>query len=197
MASWIIEFLNRAGYTGLVFLMWLENIFPPIPSEIVMPLAGYHVQRGEWHFVAAVVAGTLGSLIGAYLFYWIGRRTGADGIKAFISRHGRWVALRQDDIDRSNQWFERHGGATVFICRLIPGLRSTISIPAGVAEQNLWAFTAYTVAGSALWCGILAYCGYLLGSRFESIGDYLNPVTWLVVGSLFVWYLWRVLHPQA
>jgi membrane protein DedA with SNARE-associated domain len=125
----------------------------------------------------------------------MGRRAGESGMKAFIARHGRWVALRQSDIDRSNAWFERHGGMTVFMCRMIPGLRSTISIPAGVAAQNLWAFTAYTVLGSSLWCALLTYCGYALGSRFESVGDYLNPITWLVVGSLFIWYLWRVVHP--
>lgn len=195
MANWIIEFLNRAGYTGLVFLMWLENIFPPVPSEIVMPLAGYHVQRGEWLFLGAVAAGTLGSLLGAYLFYWLGHRAGAAGIKAFIARRGRWVALRESDIDRSNAWFERHGASTVFVCRMIPGLRSTISIPAGVAGQNLWTFTAYTVLGSALWCSLLASAGYALGARFEAVGHILDPLTWMVVGSLFAWYLWRVLRP--
>lgn len=194
MADWIFALLEKAGYLALAFLMWLENIFPPIPSELVMPLAGYQVASGEMTFLGVILAGGAGSLAGAFMFYGVGRKLGEERLQEFVDRHGRWVAINRHDIDRASDWFDRHGAATVFFCRLIPGIRSVISIPAGVARQNLWIFSLFTFLGTVLWCAILAACGYALRSNFEQVEEYLNPVSWVVFAGIGAWYLWRVIR---
>ncbi|MCR9259725.1 MAG: DedA family protein [Pseudomonadaceae bacterium] len=192
MADWILELMESAGYVGLLFLMLLENIFPPIPSELVMPLAGYKTGIGEMTMLGVVVAGTLGSLVGAWVFYGIGRSYGRARLYKLAENHGRWIGINADDIDHAQSWFDKHGSATVFFCRLIPGVRSLISIPAGLAEQNIFKFTIYTAAGSALWCCLLAWVGLELGENYTQVGKYLNPVSWTIFALLFGWYIRRI-----
>lgn len=197
MADWIFGVMDAAGYSGLTFLMWLENVFPPIPSELVMPLAGYRTQQGSMSYAGVVAAGTLGSLAGAYMFYggayWLGR----ERVESFCARHGRWIAITPKDLQRANDWFERRGAATVFFCRLVPGLRSVISIPAGLVGHNFLEFTVFTILGTAIWCAALAYVGIALGENFKQVGDYLNPVSWLIFAVVLVWYLHRVFFQTA
>lgn len=196
MADWIFEVMDTAGYAGLAFLMWLENIFPPIPSELIMPLAGYKMQQGDMSFAGVVLAGTIGSMAGAYMFYGAAYWLGQERVERFCERHGRWIALEPQDLQRARAWFERRGAATVFICRLIPGLRSVISLPAGLVGQNLLQFSVYTLLGTACWCTLLTGGGVLLGRSFAQVGDYLNPVSWLVFGVALAWYLYRVFRPR-
>jgi membrane protein DedA with SNARE-associated domain len=194
MGKWVMETMVSGGYVGLVFLMFAENVFPPIPSEVIVPLAGYLVSRGELMFVGVVVAGTLGAVLGALLLYALGRKLGERRLKEFADRHGRWLTLSRRDLDRAKRWFDRHGMTAVFFCRLVPGLRSLISIPAGIARMNFALFLACTIIGSALWTAALAWVGYLLGSNFDRVEDYLDPVTWVVFAAIGLAYIARVIR---
>lgn len=193
MASWVIGFISSTGYWGIVLLMFVENVFPPIPSEVIMPLAGYMIVQGKLTFLGITAAGMAGSVLGALPLYFAGRKLGKDRVKRYADRHGRWLTVSGHDIERASRWFDRHGGAAVLLCRLIPGVRSLISIPAGVNGMNLWSFLGYTSAGTALWAALLAYIGYLLGSNFSKIGEYLDPVSWIVFGAIGVFYIVRVM----
>lgn len=192
MASWIIAFISSTGYWGILLLMLVENVFPPIPSELIMPLAGFMVAQDKLTFLGATLAGMAGSVIGALPFYYAGKKLGEERVKRFADRHGRWLTVSGQDIERASRWFDRHGGAAVFLCRLIPGVRSLISVPAGIARMNFVKFLFYTAIGTALWAGLLAYVGYVLGSNFTKVGEYLDPVSWIVFGAIAVLYVARV-----
>lgn len=198
MAQWILRMMSTAGSPAIVLLMFLENVFPPIPSELIMPLAGYMAGREQMTLAGIILAGTLGSVLGALPLYAAGRKIGERRLEELADRHGRWVTVSADEIHRARQWFDRHGGLAVLFCRLVPGVRSLISIPAGIARMNLAAFLIYTLVGSALWTGLLAWAGYLLGSNFREVEKYLDPVSWLVLGGLLAGYVWRVIrHGKA
>lgn len=198
MSGWITSTLTSMGYAGVLWLTFLENVFPPIPSELIMPLAGYLVAQGRMTLVGAVLAGTAGSMLGALLLYGLGRWYGEERLKRFAERHGRWLTLSPDDIDRASRWFARRGGWAVFVCRLIPGLRSLISIPAGIHCMSLTKFLIASALGTLLWTGLLVGLGQLLGENFEQVGRYIDPITKLVLGGLLVVYLWRVVrHGRA
>lgn len=194
MGGWITSTLASMGYAGLVWLTFLENVLLPIPSELILPLAGYLVAQGRMTLVGAVLAGTAGSMLGALLLYGLGRRYGEERLKRFAERHGRWLTLTPRDIDRVSRWFARHGSWAVFVCRLIPGLRSLISIPAGIHRMSLTKFLIASVLGTLLWTGLLVWLGQLLGENFEQIGHYIDPVTKVVLGGLLVIYVWRVIR---
>lgn len=197
MDSWIASTLASMGYFGVALLTLVENLFPPIPSELILPLAGYLVAQGRMGLVGAVIAGTVGSVLGALVLYWIGRRVGEERLKAFADRHGRWLTFSRDDIDRASAWFSRHGGWAVFVCRLIPGLRSLISIPAGINGMGMGRFLLFTTIGTLLWTALLVYVGYVLGANFEQVGQYLDPVSKLVIAAIAAWYLWRVFRHKG
>lgn len=196
MANWVISLILRTGYGGLVLLMIAENIFPPIPSEVIMPLGGYLAHQGKLTLVGVIVAGTAGAVLGALPLYWLGRGIGEEKLRGFADRHGRWLALSCGDIDRAMGWFERHGATAVLLGRLVPGVRSLISIPAGINRMNLAAFLAYTTLGSAVWTAALAGAGYALGQQFKQVGEWLDPVSWVVFGGLALAYAWRVWRHQ-
>jgi membrane protein DedA with SNARE-associated domain len=197
MAKWAMETIFSAGYGGLVFLMFLENVFPPIPSELIMPLAGYLASTERMALAGVIVAGTIGSVMGALPLYYAGRRLGAERLKHFADRHGRWLTLCGADIERANQWFKRHGGAAVFFGRLVPGIRSLISIPAGISRMNLALFLTFTTVGAALWTAVLASLGYVLGRNFKQIDRFLDPASWVVLGLIIGWYVYRVARQGA
>ncbi len=186
--------MYSAGYFGIVFLMFIENVFPPIPSEFIMPLAGFMVTDGKFSLIGVVIAGTVGSVLGALPLYYLGAKLGEDRLKQFAEKHGRWLTLSPNDIDRADAWFDRHGAIAVLLCRLVPGIRSFISIPAGFNRMNLASFLFFTLIGAAIWTSILAYAGYVLGTNFRQIGEYLDVATYIVFGSIIVLYLWRVFN---
>jgi membrane protein DedA with SNARE-associated domain len=192
MASWVMTMVASTGYLGIVLLMFAENVFPPIPSELIMPLAGYMATQASLHLGGVIAAGTAGAVLGALPMYYLGRHWGEERIKTFADRHGRWMTVCSDDIDAAKRWFDRHGGAATFLCRLVPGARSLISIPAGIARMRLAVFLGYTAAGSALWSALLACTGFFIGANFEKVGDYLDPVSWAVFGLIVALYLYRV-----
>ncbi len=189
--------VSSTGYLGIVVLMFAENVFPPIPSEFIMPLAGYMANRGALQLGAVIAAGTAGAVLGALPLYYLGRRWGEDRAKRFADRHGRWLTVCGADVDKAKRWFDRHGGAATFFCRLVPGIRSLISIPAGIARMGVFSFLAYTTAGAAVWSALLACTGYAIGARFASVGDYLDPVSWVVFGIIALLYCYRVVRHKA
>jgi membrane protein DedA with SNARE-associated domain len=192
MFDWITGFVVRSGYVGVLLLMLAENVVPPIPSELIMPLAGFTAARGQLSLVLVILAGTAGSLLGAVLWYYVGRRLGSERLKRLTARHGRWLTLSPDDVDRADDWFRRHGARAVFFGRLIPTVRTLISVPAGIAGMPLPRFLAWSVLGTGLWTALLAGAGYLLQSQYERVSDYLNPVSTVVVVLIIGWYLYRV-----
>ena len=195
MSEWITNLVDAGGYLGVVFLMFLENVFPPIPSELVMPLAGFATARGELSFAGVVAAGTLGSLLGALPLYGLGRWASEERLVRWADQYGRWLRISGADIHAADAWFDRHGGKAVFLGRLVPGVRSLISIPAGMAEMPLVPFLLYTTLGTAIWTAALAWAGRLLGDHYDRVATYVGPASWVVAGLLAVaaavWWLRR------
>lgn len=194
LAEWVAGVVDQLGYVGLMLLIALENLFPPLPSELILPLAGFLVGQGRMDFVAALAAATAGSLLGAVLLYGLGAWVGEQRIRLWVRR---LPLLEESDVDRGVEWFGRHGGAAVFFGRLVPLVRSVISLPAGLERMPVWRFVAYTVAGSALWNLVLIGTGWLLGDRWEEIRPWISRYEYGVIGLLavafigFVIYRWR------
>jgi len=193
MLEWITDLINSAGYTGIVILMFLENVFPPIPSELIMPLAGFLVARGELSFTGVVAAGTLGTVLGALPLYYAGKILGLDRLKVWADRYGRWLTVTASELDSSHRWFVRYGIWTVLLCRLIPGIRSLISIPAGINNMPMGQFLLYTTIGSAAWSTALAYAGFILGVNYSKVEIYVGPVSKLILGVILLVYIYRVI----
>jgi membrane protein DedA with SNARE-associated domain len=195
--DWIVSLIDKAGYVGIALLMLLENVFPPIPSEVIMPLAGFSAAKGTLSFVGVVISGTVGSLAGAYFWFLIGRWIGPKRLKQFAGRHGRWLTLHPDEVERARAFFARYQIAALFLGRLIPAIRSLISVPAGVNCIPTSTFLLWSSLGTALWTLLLASAGYLLQSQYERVSEWLNPVSNVVVAGLAVWYLYRVIRFRA
>lgn len=196
MAKWIMEVIYSTGYAGILMLMFAENVFPPIPSEVIMPLAGFMTADGKFTFLGVIIAGTIGSVLGSLPLYYAGRGFGEERLKAFADKHGRWLTVSCGDIERAKKWFDRYGGWALLLCRLIPGVRSLISIPAGLGRMNTAMFLLYTTIGMAVWTTLLASLGYFLRANFGKVEEYLNPISYLVLGGLIVFYVYRVITHQ-
>jgi membrane protein DedA with SNARE-associated domain len=186
MSDWIKSIIEGFSYPGILFLMLLENVFPPIPSELIMPLAGFISTQGQLSFVGLVIAGTLGSVIGAIVLYYAGRWIGGERLRKWSDRHGRWIGLSSKDLDKSDDWFKRHGAKTVLLGRVVPGVRSLISIPAGVSSMAFPVFLLYTTLGSAIWTVLLAYAGRLLGRNYEQVEHVIGPISTAVVVGIIL-----------
>ncbi len=197
MGAWITGIIHGMGYVGVAWLALVENVFPPIPSELIMPLAGYLAAQGTMTLAGVIAAGTLGSVLGAMLLYGVGWWFGEERLKAFADRHGRWLTLSRQDVTRASDWFARHGTWAVFACRLIPGMRSLISLPAGLRRMNLPTFLLATACGSLLWTALLVYAGYALGENFEQVGRYVGPLSDAVITGIVIVYAWRVFRRRG
>jgi membrane protein DedA with SNARE-associated domain/uncharacterized membrane protein YkvA (DUF1232 family) len=191
--DWITGAVSEGGYPGIVLMMFAENIFPPIPSELIMPLAGFVAARGELNPVLVVLAGTLGSVLGALPWYYAGMWLGEQRVRAFAARHGRWLTLGEKEIGQAMRWFERHGRIAVLIGRLVPTVRTLISLPAGLARMPLLPFLVYSSIGTLMWTAALAASGYLLESGYRQVAGYVDHVSKAIVGLIVLIYLWRVL----
>ena len=193
MFDWVVSTIESWGYLGVFVLMVAENVFPPIPSEVIMPLAGFLAGSGRMSLSLTMLVGTLGSVIGTLMWYYVGLWFGEERLKRFAARHGRWLGLSPGDIDAAHHWFARHGAMAVFFGRMIPAIRTLISVPAGLARMPMWKFLSYTVAGSALWTGVLTFAGLALHENYARVADYVDPVSKLVVVTVVVIYLYRVI----
>jgi len=199
MADWVIEFIGDHGYAAIVALMLAENLFPPFPSELIMPFAGFQAARGELHWPLVILAGTLGSVLGAVPWYVAGRKLGLERALDFVDRHGRWVTMSRSDLQGAERWFAAHGAFAVVLGRLVPTLRTVISLPAGICRMRPALFGLCTALGSALWSSVLTAAGYLLESEYERIGGVLQPVSTGILVLIVAWYAWRVVRfrPEA
>ena len=186
MINWINNTLGALGYPGIVLFMFLENVFPIIPSEAIMPFAGFMTTQGKFSFLGVIVAGTVGSVIGNLPLYYLGKFVGEGRVKAWADKYGKWVGLTHRDIDKAKDWFDRHGNKTVFLCRLVPGIRSLISIPAGFAKMRLSTFLFYSALGTGLWGTILAYLGRVLGKNYEQVEQYMSLAGYIVLAIIIL-----------
>ncbi|MFG0266105.1 MAG: DedA family protein [Rhodopirellula sp. JB055] len=194
MDQWIESILEQFGAFGVGMLMLVENVFPPIPSELVMPWAGYSVSQGQSSFLAVVASGSVGAFVGAYAWYWVARRIGKERLATWVDKHGAWLTISRDDIDQVDRWFEDWGAAAVLLCRLIPGLRTLISVPAGFAEMPPAKFSACTAIGTVAWTALLAVIGLWLGKNY---GDLAGPLSWVssgVIAAMFSVWIYRLVR---
>ena len=192
MFEWITAFVEKSGYFGIALLMLAENVFPPIPSELIMPLAGFVAARGELNAALVVAAGTVGSVLGALLWYYAGRCLGFDRLEALASRHGRWLTVSSALLEQTQSFFCRHSGKAVFFARLVPAVRTLISIPAGVVKMPLPQFLLYSTLGTALWNATLVGAGYWLESQYRQVAEWMNPITYGLLGLLALLYVYRL-----
>jgi len=192
MFDGIVALLTKWGASGVFLLMLAENVFPPIPSEVVLPLAGYVAVKGQGSLALTIAAGTAGSAGGATFWYYIGRWVGIERLKRFAARHGRWLTLTPREIDHVDSWFDRHGGTAVLLGRMVPGVRTLISVPAGVTGMKLTPFLAYTILGSAFWTSLLTIAGFELGENYGQVARIVEPASNIVLGGAVLGYLWRV-----
>lgn len=193
MFDWVVSTIDNWGYPGVFFLMVAENVFPPIPSEIIMPLAGFLAGEGRLNLFVTIAAGTFGAVLGTLMWYWIGMAIGETRLKWLAARYGRLLTLSPSDIDAAHRWFERHGAAAVLFGRMLPTIRTLISVPAGLAGMPMWKFLAYTTIGSAIWTTLLTLGGLVLHSNYAKVADYVDPLSKLVVVAVVVIYLYRVI----
>ena len=196
LLEWIPNVMNQLGYFGIALLMFLENLFPPIPSELIMPLAGFTVAKGDMGFVPAVVAGVVGTVLGAYPWYYIGKFVSEERLEHLADKYGKWLGLGASDIHKANNWFNKHGAKAVFFCRLVPGVRTLISLPAGINDMALLPFTLYSTLGTTLWVGFLTAAGYKLGDHYDLVDEYLGPVSKIILISLVIFVLLWVVRKR-
>ncbi len=185
--------MQSMGYLGIGLLMFLENLFPPIPSELIMPLAGFTASKGDMQLAPAIAAGTIGTILGALPWYYAGKLLSEERLKHLADKYGKWITVSGADIDKSNRWFNRHGNKAVFLCRLVPGVRTLISLPAGINNMPLIPFLAYSTGGTILWVSFLTLAGYKLAENYERVEQYLAPVSKIVAVTIVIGFiLWIV-----
>jgi membrane protein DedA with SNARE-associated domain len=177
--------------------MFLENLFPPIPSEIIMPLAGFTAARGDLHIAGVVVAGVTGSVLGTLLWYELGRRSSSERLKHWADRYGYWLTISPQDLERATHWFGRHGRKAVLFGRLAPGIRTVISVPAGVCGMPRLQFLLYTTLGSFVWTAFLAATGVVLQQQWPLVQDYIGPIGKIIFGLLVLWFLVRFIRQRS
>lgn len=194
MNDFITRTTESLNYAGVALLMVLENLFPPIPSEVVMPTAGAAARSGDASLVGMILAGTLGSVVGTLPWYGAGRWIGTERFQGWIGRHGHWLGTDPDEIARMDEWFDRYGSWAVLIGRLVPGVRTLISVPAGLSEMSLGRYLAATTIGTAVWTALLAAVGYWLEGQSETLARVLKFIGMGVIGVLTVLYVVRVVR---
>ncbi len=192
MATWIIETINALGYLGIFLLMLLESVFPPIPSELIIPFAGFSAANGVLDFWLVLLAATAGAVVGMLPWYAAGRLFGLGRVRTLADRYGRWLTLNADEIDTATEWFRRFGPVIVLAGRLIPIIRTLISVPAGLARLPFWQFLAFSTVGALLWNAILVGAGFILAEHYELVETWLDPGTTIVIGLVVLTYLYRL-----
>ncbi len=186
MKEWVLETMSSLGYVGIGLLMFLENLFPPIPSELIMPLAGFTSAQGKMQLLPAIAAGVIGTVLGAFPWYYLGKVVSEERIKGWADRYGRWLGISGADIDKANHWFDRHGKKAVLLCRMVPGVRTLISLPAGINAMPMLPFLLFSTIGTVLWVTFLTMAGYFLGNNYELVDEYLAPVSKIVAVTLVI-----------
>ena len=199
LANWVQDVINQFGYFGVALLVVIENIFPPIPSEIVLPFAGFVAQQGsasvaqsDTSVIGMMIAATIGSVVGALILYVISSAIGPERLRAFVQRFGRWFGVKQTDLLRAEAWFDRRSFVAVLVGRCVPLIRSIVSIPAGFRRMKLTSFILLTAVGSAVWNIALIGAGAILGDQWERVGEYVGVFQWLVIAAILLLLVWFV-----
>lgn len=193
MDSWIIDLITRGGYWGIAFLMALENVIPPIPSELIMGLGGIAVARGTMEFTPLLLAGTVGSTLGNYAWFLLGDRLGYRRLEPLVARWGRWLTVEWRDVERAREFFRNHGQWIVFGLRFSPFLRTIISLPAGLAHMNHLKFLIFTFAGAGIWNTVLIVGGRWLDTYLAESHALMGWIIGVAIGLTLLAYIWRVL----
>ena len=187
----LLEQLYRSvGYLGIVLAMAIESACIPVPSEIILPMAGWMVSRGEFNFWLAALAGTVGCVLGSAVAYWVG----AIGGRPLLDRYGRYVLISPHDLDVADRWFNRHGEAVIFFSRILPVIRTFISLPAGIARMNFGRFVLYTAIGSFIWSVALVWAGKALGDNWETVRGALQKFDYLIGAVVILAVGWYIYH---
>ena len=188
MDDWIIRLVNDTGYLGVALLMFLETVFPPVPSEVIMTVAGVSAARGNMTFGGVVASGTAGAMLGNYLWFLLAIKFGKERLQRFLEKHGRWLTLHWTDIERGQILFSKHGSIIVAAARMLPTFRSLISIPAGIFKMSHRRFLVFSAIGTAGWSAALAGAGYALGSQFKDVEKILGPLSTGVIVLIVAGY---------
>ena len=197
LANWVQDVINQFGYIGVALLVVIENVFPPIPSEIVLPFAGFVAQQSastdalsaaqsDTSVVGMMIAATIGSVIGALILYAIAAAIGPERLRVFVERFGRWFGVKPSDLVRAEAWFDKRSAVAVLVGRCVPLIRSIVSIPAGFRRMKLTSFVVLTAIGSAVWNSALIGTGAVLGDQWERVGEYVGVFQWLVIGAILI-----------
>jgi len=197
MEDWIIRLVEWAGYWGVAALMLLETVFPPVPSEVIMTVAGVSAARGTMTLEGTILAGTAGAMLGNWFWYRLAIKFGEARMHVFIDKYSRWLTLDWDEVERGERLFAKYGSSIVLIARMIPTLRSLISIPAGLFKMSLRRFLVFSTIGTLGWSAALAGAGYFLGSQFGEVEKWLGPLSTAVIAAIVLTYLWRVVTWKA
>lgn len=200
LSDWVTDVIDAIGYLGVALLVALESMFPPIPSEVVLPAAGFAAGEGDANVWGMIAAATVGSVVGAWWLYLASAAIGRTRLHALVTRYGRWVGVRPHDLVRAESWFDDHSSTAVLVCRCIPLIRSLVSVPAGFRRMRPLTFTVYTAIGSAVWNSLLILAGYELGENWEAVSDWVGTFQYVVIAAIGLalsWWVWtRFLSPS-
>lgn len=196
MIDWATDFIDAIGLVGVALLVALENIFPPIPSELVLLLTGFNVSQARFGYVGAVIFATIGSVVGAWVLYAVGRVLNEDRFERLLAWAGKFLGFKRKDIDKGFDWFERHGGLVVFFGRLVPIVRSVVSVPAGADKMPIVRFSLLTAAGSLVWNAIWVAVGWGLGDQWEKAGVWGDRLQYVTVAAGAVVLVWLVVRTR-
>lgn len=192
MEVWITHFMEKFGYWGIAFLIFLENVFPPIPSEIILTFGGFMTTKSDLSFLGVTITSTIGSVLGAIVLYGIGAWIGERNLYRFVNRYGKILRVKTQDLDKTIGWFEKYGYWTIFFCRFVPLLRSLISIPAGLTRMNMPLFIIFTTIGTLIWNIVLIYLGQAVGGNWHTIVHYMDiysRIIYIILAILIIFVI--------
>ena len=192
MNDWVVDLIKQSGYLGVGFLMFLETVFPPIPSEVIMPVAGVAAAQGRMNYWLVVASGTAGAMLGNIIWYLAARALGVERLQPLVRRYGRWLTLDWHEVERAERWFRSNGVFFVFLGRLLPTVRSLVSIPAGLLRMRFKTFFIASTLGTFCWTALLAAAGYQLQATVEDVEGFIGPAANAILVVLVGAYLWRL-----
>ena len=202
MTDWVFRLIDQTGYLGVALLMFLETVFPPIPSEVIMPIAGLRAAQGPLSLWGVIASGTAGAMLGNFVWYAAARVIGVERFRPLIDKYGRWLTVDWPEVEKAERMFGKFGGWLVGVGRVLPTVRSIVSIPAGLLHMRLSTFLLWSTVGTTIWSSGLAIAGYLLGRQFKNIDGIVGPISTAIIAAIVLTYVWRQLtwrrrHPST